>query len=297
MKECGEKFTKEDLFNKYVRVPNEIIKGVVEKMFLDAGYEWMYSNAGKDFNYTPESYIRVHYENKLVQSDSFTDMGKNMSPISIITLAEILSEPDKPTHTLMTEEELKERYKESDGLEGALKLSIEKWERLLKDENWDALSDSFHSGGESTFVGTTTCALCRLCHCGACTDCPLVTCGDGSTYNRAHAALYRGDKTDFSFQADKLLKKMEYALEELKKPKKLYRIGDHFANSGNLYVLAASGIKAQLINMREGSYWSEPIEVESLHSITEKEMSTIHRFNSLEQVEVMVAREKGGGKK
>jgi len=118
--------------------------------------------------------------------------------------------------TLMTPEELKERYKPK----LALALSIEKHKRARLKKNWSEL----HQFPNRCF-GSSTCALCKkykspvTLACGKCVLLPedrYVGCGLGSHWINAREAIRWGDREKFLKHSLALIKEMEEHLPKRK---------------------------------------------------------------------------------
>jgi len=281
-----EQKMKKGLENVFVHTPNDLICAGVQKMILDTGITWCTGCAtvDRDLAFGPCGYkenqclsINENGGMEHCSKSHYDRLGRE--EVSISELADILA---KPEHTLMTEEELITRLAENPDLEGALELSIEKWVRLLKEENWNAL----YGVQGSVYVGGSTCALCRHFHpegeLKSCKTCPLggqYDCNDPiHAWQMATKALKQGDRKAFVFHGNDMLQRMRDALEELRRPKRTYKLGQwfRFVSSGSefdkgLYVLARVRADEIALIGDDGDRWTDPVSVKDSRKISAEE--------------------------
>lgn len=287
---------REELYGKYFATPTEGIWNAVIEMLKNAGFKTAYGmhwNGHADIlGKVGPSYLcilggegsfptgKIGYTSRGWFEESDGE-SRGYSEMPLTELADILA---KPEHTLMTSEELNKRFDRDSGDEGALVLSIEKWERLMEDDNWSELVHAF-----DTYMRADTCGTCKLHltnYGGGCSACPLLMHGTGCSdpkhfWCQAKDDVKRKDRRGFLTHAKELLGLMENALEELRRPKRTYRIGQWFqyhrpfsAFHNECYVLTLSEQDKRVMLMSStGGKWSDPREVSNVLNITEEEFA------------------------
>lgn len=281
---------REELCGKYFATPTEGIWDAVIKMLKDAGFKTaygMYWNGHADIlGKTGPSYLCIlggegSFPTGLIgyTSRGWFEESNDYSKVSLTELTDILA---KPKYTLMTSDELNKRAGSELNEELAFELSIDKWERCMEDGNWHAM------GNDLTFIGESTCGLCLYWMKSKfegglkkCSDCPLGIehpCGHPNhPWNQALEALKRRNGEDFDMYGKELLRLMRDALNELRKPKRTYRIGQWFRNDGNLFLLARSinSSEVSFTCAKDGNIWHAPEKVKDTHKVTEEELAKI----------------------
>lgn len=291
----------------FVHTPNDLICAGVQKMILDAGILWM----GGGSKVTKDRASMGYHNNTCIGVNEMGRMGfsprdyweeQDYKEISITELADILA---KPTHTLMTGDEFDMKVGAGGfNEERALVLSIEKWERLLKEENWSELYTH-----PLQYISSDTCALCKFFEdSSSCDKCPLELDGGDCNWfdhpwHKAFEAVKIKDKDGFCCHGRRLLKIMRNALEELRKPKRTYKLGQWFVHDGgSLYelVVTEQGLGARtkvgLVGGRSGNRWSNSVDIEDTRTITDEEfkkIATPRDVKNFTPVEVVITVKKG----
>ncbi len=268
----------EKLRNRYFVTPTEEIWDAVVKMLRDSGYtefncEVCWREGSPDSDGPTYPCIKSNGSLSYTSRKWYDNNSNRYSEMSLAELAEILAQPK---HTLMTPEELQKRLKSIKlDEEMAHVLSIEKWERCMKPENWEEICKF-----PNEYLRGSTCGLCRFHHgpypvrgLSDCSCCSLnLNNRSTSCINRNHhwtlarAAANDGDRLLFERHGKMMIEIMRNALDKLRKPKE-YRLGQLFLikdeeDGDVLTILGRTDVThAALISLGEdrGNMWSDSI--------------------------------------